>query len=127
MNSYTKYFISYSAFLVLIAAALYYWNTSQPPQKVHPLSWTIFGFFAVLFFLLHLFLLDAENKKPGVFVRRFMGVSTIRLFLLLIIIVAYAATNHLLATLFILHFLVFYFLFAGFEIASLYSHFKPKS
>jgi hypothetical protein len=81
----------------------------------------------VLFFLLHLFLLNAENKKPGVFVRRFMGVSTIRLFLLLIIIVAYAATNHLLATLFILHFLVFYFLFSGFEIVSLYRHFKPKN
>lgn len=127
MNAYLKYFIRYSIFLALVAAALYYWNTSQPPQKVHPLSWGIFAFFAILFFLFHIFLLNAENKKPGVFVRRFMGVSTVRLFILLIIIVIYAVSNHLLATLFIFHFLIFYFLFAAFEIASLYGHFKPKN
>lgn len=127
MNSHTKYFLRYSIFLALIAAALYYWNTSQPVQKVHPLSWGIFGFFAVIFFFMHLFLLNAEDKKPGVFVRRFMGVSTIRLFVLLGIIVLYSMTHATLATLFIWHFLIFYFLFAAFEIGSLYNHFKPKT
>ena len=126
MNSHTKYYLRYSVFLALVAAALYYWNYSQPGNKVHPLSWIIFGGFAVMFFVLHLFLLNAENKKPGVFVRRFMGVSTMRLFVLLAIIVLYSMTHPLLATLFIWHFLVFYFLFAAFEIASLYNHFKPK-
>jgi hypothetical protein len=126
MNSHTKYYLRYSIFIALIAAALYYWNYSQPVKNVHPSSWIIFGGFAGMFFLLHLFMLDAENKKPGVFVRRFMGVSTIRLFVLLAIIVLYSMTHASLATLFIWHFLVFYFLFAAFEIASLYNHFKPK-
>jgi hypothetical protein len=126
MNSHTKYFTTYSVFLALIAGALYFWNDSQPIEHKHPLSWYIFGFFALMFFLLHLFLLNAENKKPGVFVRRFMGVSTIRLFVLLGIIVLYSITYPYLATLFIWHFLIFYFLFAAFEIASLYTHFKPK-
>ncbi|MEO5644774.1 MAG: hypothetical protein ABIQ40_03150 [Bacteroidia bacterium] len=127
MTSHTKYFLRYSIFLALIAAALYFWNESQPVQKVHPLSWGIFGFFAVLFFFLHLFLLNAEDKKPGVFVRRFMAVSTIRLFVLVMIMVIYSLLQPLYARSFLLHFLVFYFAFAIFEIASLYHHFKPKT
>ena len=126
MNSHTKYYFRYSIFLALVAAALFCWNISQPEKFVHPLSWVIFGFFSVLFFLLHLFLLNAEDKKPGVFVRRFMGISTVRLFVLLIILVIYSMTHPTLAGLFIWHFLAFYFLFAGFEIGSLYNHFKPK-
>ncbi len=127
MNSHKKYFLRYSLFLALIAAALYYWNFSQPIHKTHPLSWGIFGFFALLFFLLHLFLLNAEHKKAGVFVRRFMAVSTIRLFVLIAIIVLYSISYPPLATLFVWHFLLFYFAFAAFEIASLYNHFKPKN
>ncbi len=127
MNSYTKYFVRYSLFLALIASTLYYWNYSQPVINVHPQSWIIFAFYSILFFFLHLFLLNAEDKKPGVFVRRFMGVSTIRLFALLAIIVLYAMSHKTLATLFIWHFLIFYFVFAAFEIASLYNHFKPKN
>jgi hypothetical protein len=126
MSSHVKYYFRYSIFLALIAAALYYWNYSQPVRNVHPDSWIIFGFFALLFFLLHLFLLNAEDKAPGVFVRRFMAVSTIRLFVLVIIMVLYSMTHAIFATLFIWHFLIFYFVFAIFEIAALYNHFKPK-
>src|ERR1035437_5837929 len=119
MSALAKYFLRYFIFLILVACALFYWNYSQPLEKTLPLSWGIFGFFAIVFLLIHLFLLNSENKKPGVFIRRFMGTSTLRLFVFVIIIVFYAITHKAQATLFILYFLVFYFLFAAFEIASL--------
>ncbi len=126
MTTLTKHFLLYSIFLALIAGALFYWNYSQPIENVLSASWGVFAFFAVSFLLNHLSLLNAENKKPGVFIRRFMGTSTLRLFVFVIIIVLYAMTHKTQAHLFILHFLIFYFLFATFEIATLYNHFRPK-
>lgn len=127
MTALQKYFLQYSILLLVVASALCYWNFTQAPVNVLGISWIIFGFFAIVFFSLHLFLVNAENKRPGVFVKRFMGISTIRLFAMLVIIVLYAMSHKQLATLFIWHFLAFYFVFSGFEIATLYNHFKKKN
>ena len=126
MPALQKYFISYSIFLAAVALGLYAYIRTQPAEHVHPLAWPLFGFFAVVYLLSHLFLLNAEDKKAGVFIRRFMGTSSLRLFVFLLILVFYAFANHALATLFIWHFLAFYFPFTVFEIASLYGHFRPK-
>ncbi|CAN5300772.1 hypothetical protein BH09BAC5_BH09BAC5_00580 [soil metagenome] len=126
MNSRKQYFIRYLIFLLLVATGLFFWNTEQTAAFTHPQSWLIFGFYAILFLLLHLFMLNAENKKPAVFVRRFMGVSTMRLFSMLVIITLYAITHKSLAVVFIWHCLIFYFLFAAFEIVSLFNQFKRK-
>ncbi|HET6992810.1 MAG TPA: hypothetical protein VFJ43_15860 [Bacteroidia bacterium] len=126
MSARTNYFLLYSIYLVLIASALFYWNSSQPAEKTHPLSWIIFGGFAIAYFLNHIYLTNAEDKKPEVFIRRFMGTTALRLFLFMIIMLAYAVTHKALANLFIWHILIFYFLFTGFEIALLYNHFKKK-
>ena len=113
-------------FLACIAGGLYFWNATAAPEKVHPLSYYLLGFFAIVFYLNHLFLLNAENKKPAVFIRRFMATTALRLFLFVIIMLAYAITHKPLANLFIWHILVFYFAFTIFEIASLYRHFQKK-
>jgi cobalamin biosynthesis protein CobD/CbiB len=127
MQAIAKYLLRYSIFLLLIASALFYWNNSQPAEKIHPLSWIIFGAFAIAYFLNHIYLLNAENKKAEVFIRRFMGTTVLRLFVFIIIIMAYALTHKTLARLFIWHILVFYFFFTVFEVALLYNHFKRKN
>lgn len=126
MSALTKYLIAYFIFLCAVGGALYYHNSISEPLKVHPLSFYIFGFFALVFLLNHIFLLNADNKKPAVFIRRFMASSALRLFLFVIIIVGYAVTHKSLAVLFIWHVLIFYFLFTVFEVISLYLHSRKK-
>jgi len=126
MSPLKKYSLTYSIFLALVAAALYYWNSISSPEKILPVSYLLFAFFAIVFFLNHLYLLNAENKKADVFIRRFMGTTALRLFLFLIIMLVYAVTHKALATLFIWHVLIFYFAFTVFEIVSLYRHFQKK-
>ena len=126
MSALTKYSLSYLIFLAFIGGGLWYWNSTAAPEKVHPLSYFIFAFFALVFFLNHLYLLNAENKKPAIFIRRFMATTAMRLFLFMIIMLSYAVTHKVLANLFIWHILVFYLTFTVFEIASLYRHFRKK-
>jgi hypothetical protein len=128
MPAISKYILRYSIYLALIASALFYWNYSQPSEKVLlPLSWILFGFFAIGYCLNHIYLVNSENKRPEIFIRRFMGTTVLRLFVLMIIMVVFAMTHKTLANLFIWHMLVFYFLFTAFEIAVLYSHFQKKN
>jgi hypothetical protein len=126
MSPITKYSISYLIFLAVLGGALFYWNATVPPAKVHPWSFYILGFFAIVFFLNHVFLLNAEDKRPAVFIRRFMATTALRLFLFMIVMLSYAVTHKELANLFIWHILVFYLSFTVFEIVSLYRHFQKK-
>lgn len=126
MNSTVRYLLFYTIFLALAAAALFAWNTNAAPNHTHPLSWGIYGFFAIAYLASHFFIMGSDGKKPAVFVRRFMAATTIRLMTFLGILVTYAFLNRELAVPFISHFLVFYFAFTVFEVASLYSHFRKN-
>ena len=126
MNATSRYLLQYAVFLLLLAGALYFWNIKAPLDRISPAAWPLLGFLALAYLGSHFFMLGANGKKPGVFVRRFMGSTTIRLFLFLGIIVTYAFFNKGTAPVFIVHFLVFYVAFTAFEVASLYRHFRKN-
>jgi hypothetical protein len=75
---------------------------------------------------MHFILLRSGQGDPKAFVRMFMGLTTFKLFIFLLVIVAYAFTHKATAVSFILHFLIFYLLFTTFEVVLLYKHFLPK-
>ncbi len=122
----SHYLIRFVIFLAVVAGLLLAWNYSRP-EKALPVAWGLLAFFAVASFGSHLFLLNAEDKRPAVFVRRFMGTTTVRLFVFIIILAGYSFTHVPQAVSFILHFLVFYLVFTAFEITMLYRHFRPKN
>jgi hypothetical protein len=122
----SHYLIRFVIFLAVVAGLLYAYQHFNPAEAL-PIAWGLLGFFAVASFGAHLFLLNAEDKRPAVFVRRFMGTTTVRLFVFIIILAGYSFTHVPQAVSFILHFLVFYLVFTAFEITMLYRHFRPKN
>jgi hypothetical protein len=125
-TAFKSFLIRLAVFSALIAGALLVWNTTMPVWRQHPLSWVLLGFFVVITATMHFILLRSGQGDPKAFVRMFMGLTTFKLFIFLLVIVAYAFTHKATAVSFILHFLVFYLLFTTFEVVLLYKHFLPK-
>jgi hypothetical protein len=89
----------------------------------HPLfSHTLplqFIFFIIITGVLHYFFIVNLEKKPQQFVTTFLGLTGLKLFIYLIVIVVYFITNKKDATPFLLSFLFFYLIFTAFEVFSL--------
>lgn len=125
-TAFKSFLVRLLMFSALVGGALAAWNAFMPVWRQHPLSWALFGFFVVITALVHYILLRSGEGDPKAFVRMFMGLTTFKLFIFLVVIVLYAFANKALAVQFIIHFLVFYLLFTTFEVALLYKHFLPK-
>jgi hypothetical protein len=78
-----------------------------------------FVFFILITGLLHYFFIKNLEKKPQQFITTFLGLTGLKLFLYLMIIVVYFLTNKKDAVSFILSFLFFYLVFTAFEVYSL--------
>ena len=125
MSANSRFLLFYFIFVALVFGGLWLWNSnSAASQQLVPVSWYMLGFFAAAYLGSHFFIQSTDDKKPAVFVRRFMATSALRLFLFIIIIVAYAFTHKATATVFIFHFLFFYLAFTALEVATLYRHFR---
>lgn len=124
--AYTSFLIRLLVFSALIAGALWLWNAFAPVQRTLSLSWALLGFFVAITALVHYRLLRSGEGDPKAFVRQFMGLTSLKLLVYLLLIVFYAFSYKNTASVFILHFLVFYLLFTTFEVVLLYKHFSPK-
>lgn len=124
-TAFKSFLVRLLVFSAIVGGGLAVWNALMPIWKQHPQSWALFAFFVVITAVVHYILLRSGEGDPKAFVRMFMGLTTFKLFIFLIVIVLYAFTNKALAVHFIIHFLVFYLLFTTFEVALLYKHFLP--
>jgi len=88
------------------------------------LFWLIWLFFIATTALIHVVLIKAANRDPKKFVPYFMGITGIKLFGYLIIIIIYGLLNRESSVGFIMCFLLSYFLYSGFEVVTLLKHFK---
>lgn len=125
-TAFKSFLVRLLVFSAIVGGGLAVWNALMPVWKQHPQSWALFAFFVVITAVVHYILLRSGEGDPKAFVRMFMGLTTFKLFIFLIVIVLYAFTNKALAAHFIIHFLVFYLLFTTFEVALLYKHFLPR-
>ncbi len=83
----------------------------------NPHAWYILIFYTLFTLITHLWL--TRNIKTKTFIMRFLGVTGIKLFLNLIIILIYGLTHRKSAVSFAMFFLGIYFLFTFFESYSL--------
>ena len=126
MSSTAKYLVQFSVFILALAGGLFAWNTLAPATRTHSYSWILLGFVALTYLLSHFYIMGSEDKKPAVFIRRFMASTTLRLLLFITLLFGYAFLNPGQAVVFISHFLAFYVLFTIFEVATLYRQVRKK-
>ena len=103
-------------FSALIAAVDLIYIHFTPVQKHAPHTWMLVCFFAVLTALFHFLSLHSAQGKPQGFIRFYMGSTALRLFLYVLIILAYGFYDKPSIFRFAIGFMVHYFAFTLFEI-----------
>ena len=125
MPAFIKSFLIRLLFFSLIAFGLIFIFQQYGPLRFKTsLYWVILLFFIISKAIIHIVLVNTSNKDSKNFVSLFLGITGIKLFSYLIIIITYGLINREGAAGFILCFLFSYFLFSVFEVASLLKHFK---
>lgn len=120
--SLKSFFIQLAIFSVFSITTLLLWQQYASPRFQTNLAWPIWGFFLVTTSLIHITLVRIENPKK--FIYYFMGLTGIKLFGYLIIILIYALLKREAALGFTIFFLVMYFLHTGLEVFTLLKHFR---
>jgi len=103
-------------FSLLIAGLIYWSSLTFFAGKINHITWLLFGYINVLILLFHAGLLRAARGKPQAFVRYYMGATTFKLLIHIVVILLYCLFNRSEAVRFIVTFLIFYILFTGFEV-----------
>jgi hypothetical protein len=94
-----------------------------PAKVAYPTFWYIQLIMIVATLLFHYGLLRSEKAGGQAFVRYFMGATSVKLMLFMMIMIIYGLLNKESAFAFILHFFVFYLLYTIFEVAVSYKRF----
>lgn len=124
MNSSLKpFFIQLSVFSAFAIGILFTWQRFAAPRFQTEHAWFIWVFFVLSTAFIHLTLMRVA-ETPKKFIYYFMGITGIKLFAYLMIILIYALIKREGALGFTLFFLVMYFLYTGLEVFALLKHFK---
>lgn len=121
--SLKPFFIQLSVFSVFTIGVLIAWQRFAVPRFQTEHAWFIWGFFVLSTCFIHLVLMRAV-ETPKKFIYYFMGITGIKLFAYLMIILIYALIRREAALGFTLVFLIMYFLYTGLEVFALLKHFK---
>lgn len=125
MNALSKSFYSKLAiFSLFTLALLFVWKGYASARFQSDLLLVLWVFFVLTTGFIHYLLTTVSAKDPKRFIGYFMGITALKLFGYLIIIVIYALLMKEAALGFTLWFLTLYLLYSGFEVVMLMKHFK---
>jgi hypothetical protein len=128
LKGISKIYVKFSLLTALLYILIFFF--SQSPSLSHLTSlpvWFIPGFYGLVFFAHSAILLKASKGSPQEFVRAFMGLTSIKLFVLLGILVVLLFGGIPRPKLFALWYLGCYFLYSSLAVLSLYRHLKNKA
>jgi hypothetical protein len=121
------YPVKLTLFALVVSLLVFCWNLFIPIEYTSNDAYFVVSYFYLFSFATHFLLVKSMNdENKNLFTFRYMGISGIKLFLSLIIIFIYAFSNKSRVIPFAILFLLIYFLFTGFEIASLLKRLKKK-
>ncbi len=123
-TSFRSFFIKLAIFSAVTLAILLTWQHFASAHFQSKLYWIIWLFFIFTTAFIHVVLIKTANNDPKKFVNYFMGITALKLFAYLVIILAYGLASRDTAQGFIICFLISYFLYSGFEVITLIRHFK---
>ena len=121
--SLKPFFIRLAVFSVFTISILLLWQRFAAPRFQTDMVWFIWGFFVITTAGFHILLMRVADV-PKKFIYYFMGLTGIKLFGYLCIILIYALLKREAALGFTLFFLTMYFLYTGLEVVALLKHFK---
>ena len=123
-TSFTPFFFKLAVFSAFAFGVWYTWQQYTTLRYQTNIGWLIVLFFMVACTFTHILLTKAAEESPKKFIMYFMTITGVRLFGYLIIILIYAVLKREAALGFTLLFLLMYFLFSAFEVATLLKLFK---
>lgn len=124
MNSSLKpFFIQLAIFSVFTLGVLLAWQQFAPARFQTNTVWFVWGFFVLTTALIHMALMKVV-ATPKKFVYYFMGLTGIKMFGYLIIILIYLLLKLESPLGFTLFFLTMYVLYSGLEVFTLLKHFR---
>lgn len=113
--------------LLAVSIGLYAFASGHLPERlVYPGYAGIGGLVASVTVLVHMGLSRRAGDSKA-FIRYYMGSTSIKLLLYLLIVVVFAALNRPMAIPFALGFLYFYLVFTAFEVSESYQSFGTKN
>lgn len=118
-----KYLVSLAFLALITGAALFCWNYFIP-NYANNHAWIILAYYTLVTAAVHHWL--TTSVEPKKFVMRFMGITGIKLFLNLIVILIYGLFVRKSAVSFALMFMIIYFIFTFFESAQLIRSLKQE-
>lgn len=124
MASLRSFFIQLSLFSILTLGVLLCWQNVVSARFQTDLMWFIWLFFILSTAFIHVVLVKAAERNSKNFVMYFMAITGLKLFVYLIIIIAYALLKRETALGFSFCFLLMYFFYSIFEVITLIKHFK---
>jgi hypothetical protein len=125
MNTLSKsFYIKLAIFSVFTLGLLFLWEGYASARFQSDLLLVLWAFFVISTAGIHYLLTSVSEKEPKRFVGYYMGITAMKLFGYLIIIVIYALLKKEAALGFTLWFLTLYLLYSGFEVVMLMKHFK---
>lgn len=122
--SLRPFFISLFLFSLAVLGILLLWQHFASARFQTSYFWIIWVFFVGSTALIHSILTKTARQDPKKFVNYFMGITALKLFAYLTIIMLFGLLNRDHAVGFIICFLISYFLYTIFEVVSLMKHFK---
>ncbi len=122
--SLRPFFIKLTLFSIVVLGIQLTWQHFASVHFQTKLYWVILLFFILTTAFIHVFLIRTADQDPKRFVNSYMGITALKLFAYLIIILVYGLTNRDTAQGFIICFLISYFFYSGFEVVTLMRHFK---
>ncbi|CAN5326121.1 hypothetical protein BH10BAC1_BH10BAC1_10800 [soil metagenome] len=125
MNSFLKsFYFKLATFSLCTLGLLFLWKENLSERFQSNLMLMLWLFFIITTALIHSVLMNVSVNKPKLFVGYYMGITAIKLFGYLILIVIYALIKREAALGFTLWFLTLYLLYSGFEVVMLLKQLK---
>ena len=119
-----NFLIKLFVFTLCIAAINFCWIRFAPLEKHIPHIWLMIGFFFAITAVFHFFSLRATKGRPQGFIRYYMGSTALRLFLYIMVILAYRFYDKPTLVPFAIGFMAHYFFFTLFEVPALLKELK---
>src|SRR5262245_24639414 len=119
MNQFFKSLAIFAAIVCIVLVAL-----GKTTTYVDSVTWGIFGYFVLLTAGFHYGLLTSSKGKPQQFVRYYMGATSFKLLIHIVVMIVYCIFNRQDAVRFILSFAVFYLAFTVFEFMAVKRSFR---
>ncbi len=121
---YSLKLLIFTAIVLGATLSLYFTLLQEYYLQIYPI---LLFYFVILTFIIHIVLLKASKMQPQKFVNKYLLLTTVKLFVNIIIISVYLFTNKEDAVSFLIVFLIHYLIYTFFEVAFFSEYLRKAS